>query len=284
MKMQCQRPAAEAQTPLRQVTNFIADSSSASATKKRAVSTSQSKIARDVVPSQLQFTSPRALRPRPMLEKPRPNDGKMYTARTAVKYMYQLSQHDPRLSLYQVADELIRDGLIPVVRDNMVRRYNKFAKSIEKDGQVEAALDRDRRFHERGTGFLVEKQECIEFARSMAHYDRAIAVGDVASFLTSARKRKAEEAGLDASMCRQVCHKTVKGHLQVFEDMPGEIKLHGSAQEKPLRRLVAGESVMISVTFVTTAAASHFIPVADAADADVPPAERMMRHRDFATL
>ena len=113
-----------------------------------------------------------------------------------------------------MADELVRDGLIPVHRDNMMRRYNHFAKSIKKDGQVEAALDRVRPFHERGTGFLVEKQECIEFARSMAHHDRAIAVGDVASFLTSARKRKAEEAGMDASMCRQVCPKTVKGYLQ----------------------------------------------------------------------
>ena len=208
----------------------------------------------------------------------------MYKARTAVKYMYQRSQHEPGFRVYQVADELIRDGLIPVVRDNMVRRYNKFEKSIQQDGQVEAALDRVRRFDDRGTGFLVEKQECIEFARSIAQHDRAIAVGDVASYLTSAKKRKTEEAGLDASMCRQVCHKTVKGYLQVFEDMPAEIKVHGSAQEKPLRRLVAEESLMSSVTFVTTVAASHFIPVADAADADVPPAERMMRHRDFATL
>ena len=86
-KMQCQQPAAVAQTPLREVTNFIFDSTSASATKKRAVSLSMSKTARDVVRSQLQFTSPRALRPRPALEKPRPDDGKMYTARTSLKYV-----------------------------------------------------------------------------------------------------------------------------------------------------------------------------------------------------
>ena len=152
-----------------------------------------------------------------MLEKPRPDDGKMYTARTAVKYMHQRSQNDQKWRKCNVADELVRDGLIPVHHDNMLSRYNHFAKSIKKDGQVEAALDRVRPFHERGTGFLVEKQECIEFARSMAHHDRAIAVGDVASFLTSARKRKAEEAGMDASMCRQVCPKTVKGYLQVME-------------------------------------------------------------------
>ena len=65
-KMQCQQPAAVAQTPLRQVTNFIADSSSASSTKKRAVCKSQSRIDRDVAPSMLQFTSPRVLRPRPV--------------------------------------------------------------------------------------------------------------------------------------------------------------------------------------------------------------------------
>ena len=84
VKMQCQRPAAEAQTPLRQETNFISDSTSASATTKRALSPSMSKTAGDVVPSQLQFTSPRALRPRPMLETLRSDDGKMYTACAAV--------------------------------------------------------------------------------------------------------------------------------------------------------------------------------------------------------
>ena len=93
-KMKCQQPAALAQTPLREVTNFMSGSTSGSATKKRAVSLGISKTARDVIPSQLQFTSPRALRPRPALEKPRPDDGKMYTARTAVKYMWQLYQHD----------------------------------------------------------------------------------------------------------------------------------------------------------------------------------------------
>jgi len=147
-----------------------------------------SKTAWDVVPHQLQFTSPRALRHRPMLEKPRPDDGKMYTARTAVKYMWQLYQHDPGLNLYQVADKLIRNGLISVARTNMVNRFRKFEESIKKDGQVEAAFDRVRPFHDRGPRFLVHKQECNEFARSMAQHDRAIAVGDVASFLTSAKK------------------------------------------------------------------------------------------------
>ena len=110
-KMQCQQPAAVAQTPLRQVTNFIADSSSASSTKKRAVCKSQSRIDRDVAPSMLQFTSPRVLRPRPVLEKPRPDAGKMYTARTAVKYMHQRSQNDKKWRKCNVAAELVRDGL-----------------------------------------------------------------------------------------------------------------------------------------------------------------------------
>jgi len=122
--------------------------------------------------------------------------------------MWQLYQHDPKLSLYQVADELIRDGLIYVARDNMVRRFRKFEMSIYDD-HVEGALGRVRPFYDRGTGFLVHKQECMEFARSMARHDRAIAVDDVASFLTSAKKRRARDAGLDDSMCQQVCHKTV---------------------------------------------------------------------------
>ena len=132
-----------------------------------------------------------------------------------------------------MAAELVRDGLVPVHRDNLLNRYNLFAESIQKGCQVEAALDQVRPFHDRGRPLLVDKQECIEFARSMAHHDRAISEGDVASFLTNARKRKAEKAGKDASMCRQVCPKTVHGYLQVFEDMPGEIKVHGSVQEKP---------------------------------------------------
>ena len=278
-KMQCQQPAAVAQTPLRQVTNFIADSSSASSTKKRAVCKSQSRIDRDVAPSMLQFTSPRVLRPRPVLEKPRPDAGKMYTARTAVKYMHQRSQNDKKWRKCNVAAELVRDRLVPVHRDNLLNRYNLFAESIQKGCQVEAALDQVRPFHDRGRPLLVDKQECIEFARSMAHHDRAISEGDVASFLTNARKRKAEKAGKDASMCRQVCPKTVHGYLQVFEDMPGEIKVHGSVQEKPLRRLVAEQSLMSSVTFVTTVAASHFIPVADAAAADVPPADNVLARK-----
>lgn len=68
--------------------------------------------------------------------------------------------------------------MISVLRDNMVKRYRRFLASIE-DGKDEDALDRVRPFHDRGTGFLVHKQECIEFARSMAHHDRAISVDDV---------------------------------------------------------------------------------------------------------
>ena len=80
-------------------------------------------------------------------------------------------------------------------------------------------------------------------------------------------------------MCRQVCHKTVQGYLQVFKDMPGEFKVHGSAQEKHVRRLVAEESLMSSMAFATTVAASHFILVADAADADVPPADNVLARK-----
>ena len=207
MKMQQQRPAQVAQPPLRQVTNFISGSTSASATKKRALSPSMSKTARDVVPNALQF--------------PRPDDGKMYTALTAIAYTWRLHQQDPKLNLYKVANELIECGLIAVSRDNMVKRYRLFVASIN-DGHVEDALDRVRPFHDRGKGFLVHKQECIEFARSMAHHDRAISVDDVA-FLTSAKKRRARDAGLDDSMCREVCQPTVKGYLQVFEDMPGDL-------------------------------------------------------------
>jgi (p)ppGpp synthase/HD superfamily hydrolase len=100
--------------------------------------------------------------------------------------MWQLHQQDPELNLHKVADELIRDGLISVARTNMVDGVRKFEESIQKGGQVEAALDRVRPFHDRGRSFLVHKQECTEFARSMAQHDRAIAVEDVASFLTSA--------------------------------------------------------------------------------------------------
>ena len=107
MKMQYQQPAEVVKTPLRQVTNFISGSTSASATKERALSPCRSKTARDVVPNKLQFTSPRELRPRPLHEKPRPDDGKTYTARTAVQYMWRLQEQDPKLNLYKVADELI---------------------------------------------------------------------------------------------------------------------------------------------------------------------------------
>ena len=62
-----------------------------------------------------------------------------------------------------------------------------------------------------------------------------------------------------------------QGVSAVFEDMPCEIKVGGSAQEKPIRRLVAKQSLMSLVTFATTGAASHFIPVADATNADFPP-------------
>jgi len=61
--------------------------------------------------------------------------------------------------------------------------------------------------------------------------------------------------------------------------MPGELKVHGSAQEKPVRRLVAEESLMSSITFASTVAASHFIPVPDAADADVPPADNVLARK-----
>ena len=261
--------------PLRQITNFISKSTSAGATKKRAESTSMSRTDMDVVPNRLQFTSPRALRPRPLDEKPRPDDGKMYKARTAVKYIWQLHPQDPKLNLYTVADELIRDGLIPVARDNMVRRYKKFMKSIQ-GGHVDTALDRVRNFHDMGRDLLVDKQECAEFARSVAHHDRAISTDDVASFLTAAKKRKAREAGLDDSMCRDVSRNTLKGYLQVFEDMPRELKIHRSVQEKCERRQVAEESFMSSISFATTVAAAHFIPVPDAADADVPPADNVL--------
>ena len=105
MKMQCQRHAEVAQTPLRQVTNFISGSTSASATKKRALSPSMSETARDIVPNALQFTSPRELRPRPLHEKPHPDVCKRYTARAAVKYMWYLYQQDPKLNVGKVADE-----------------------------------------------------------------------------------------------------------------------------------------------------------------------------------
>ena len=85
IKTDSQRPAEVANTPLRQITNFISKSTSAGATKKRAEGPSMSRTDMNIVPNQLQFTSPRALRPRPLDEKPRPDDGKMYKARTAVK-------------------------------------------------------------------------------------------------------------------------------------------------------------------------------------------------------
>ena len=46
-----------------------------------------------------------------------------------------------------------------------------------------------------------------------------------------------------------------------------------------MRRLVAEESLMSSITFATTVAASHFIPVADAADADVLPADNVLARK-----
>jgi hypothetical protein len=62
----------------------------------------------------------------------------------------------------------------------------------------------------------------------MLHHDRAISVDDVAAFLTSAKKRRARDAGLDDSIRREITLPTVKGYLQVFEDMPGELKVQGS--------------------------------------------------------
>jgi len=50
-------------------------------------------------------------------------------------------------------------------------------------------------------------------------------VDDVAACLTSTKKRWARDAGLDDSMCREVTLPTVKGYLQIFEDMPGEVKV-----------------------------------------------------------
>jgi hypothetical protein len=77
-------------------------------------------------------------------------------------------------------------------------------------------------------------------------------------------------------MCRDVSRNTLKGYLQVFEDMPRELKIHRSVQEKCERRQVAEESFMSSISFATTVAAAHFIPVPDAADADVPPADNVL--------
>ena len=50
-------------------------------------------------------------------------------------------------------------------------------------------------------------------------------------------------------------------------------------QEKPMRRQVAEESLMSPVTFAATVAASHFIPVPDVADADVPPADNVLARK-----
>ena len=76
--------------------------------------------------------------PRPQHTKPRPDDGKMYTARTAVKYIWQLHRQDPASNLYKVANELIECGLIAVSRDNVVKRYLNLLASI-KDGKHEDA-------------------------------------------------------------------------------------------------------------------------------------------------